>query len=142
MLGRKSFTREELDSCKAAIGGQLDAYSRLTAAVRSAGGSDAERALEAFEGPFSSNMVLALDRYFVHRVRAVSGNDGNPLNEVELIADGVMSKDGALPGSTVIKYVPAESVLGLETGARISLTAEEFDRLSAAFLAEIEARFT
>ena len=85
--------------------------------------------------------MLALDRYFVHRVRAVSGKDGNPLNEVELIADGLMLHEGTLPASTVIKYAPDRSVLGLEVGDRIALTADDFERLSAAFLAEIEKRF-
>jgi hypothetical protein len=134
MLGRKDYTRDELESCKAAIGAQLEAYRKVEAAV----GSDA---LAALEGPFFNHMVLALDRYFVHRVRAVSGKDGNPLNEVELIVESLMTGGGVLRGMSVIKYVPGESVLGLEIGDRISLTAADFERLSAAFLAEIERRF-
>jgi len=134
MLGRNSYTQDELDTCRAAVKGQLEAYRRLTAAVGT-------EAVDGFEAPFCNNLVLALDRYFVHRVRAVSGKDGNPLNEVELIADGLMLHDGALPASTVIKYAPERSVLGLEVGDRIALTADEFERLSAAFLAEIEKRF-
>ena len=87
-------------------------------------------------------MVLALDRYFVHRVRAVSGKDGNPLNEVELIVESLMTGGGVLRGMNVIKYVPGESVLGLEIGDRTSASrAQQFERLSEAFLAEIERRF-
>jgi hypothetical protein len=41
-------------------------------------------ALEAFEVLFFNNMALVLDRYFVHRLRMVTGKDGNPLNEVEM----------------------------------------------------------
>lgn len=134
MLGRKDYTREELESCKVAIGAQLDAYRAVEAAVGS-------EALAGFEGPFFTNMVVALDRWFVHRVRAVSGKDGNPLNEVELIVDSVMTNGGVLRGNNVITYVPADSVLGLEIGDRISLTREQFERLSEAFLAEIERRF-
>jgi hypothetical protein len=142
MLGRKNYSREELDSCRAAIGEQVDAYRRLTAAVRSASdGKAADQTLAGFEGRFFTNMVLVLDRYFVHRVRAVSGKDGNPLNEVELIADGVMMNGGVLPESSVIKYASGKSVLGLEIGGEISLTLQDFERLSAAFLAEIEQRF-
>jgi hypothetical protein len=85
--------------------------------------------------------VLALDRYFVHRFRVVSGKDGNPLNEVELIVDSLMLNGGVLRGSNVIKYSSGDSVLGLEIADRISLTAEDFQRLSAAFLAEIETKF-
>jgi hypothetical protein len=134
MLGRKDYTQEELTSCKVAIGAQLQAYKDVEAAV-------GEDALAGFEGPFFNHMVLALDRYFVHRVRAVSGKDGNPVNEVELIVDSLMLHGGVLQGSNVIKYVPGDSVLGLEIGDRISLTREQFERLSDAFLAEIERRF-
>jgi hypothetical protein len=134
MLGRKNYSQEELDSYRAAIGAELEAYKRVEAAV----GNDA---LAGFEAPFFNSMVLALDRWFVHRVRAVSGKDGNPLNEVELIVDSVMTNGGVLRGNNVIKYVPGESVLGLEIGDRIGLTREQFERLSEAFLNEIERRF-
>ena len=33
MLGRNSYTQDELATCRAAMKGQLDAYRRLTAAV-------------------------------------------------------------------------------------------------------------
>jgi hypothetical protein len=85
--------------------------------------------------------VLVLDRWFVHRIRSVSGKDGNPLNEVELIAEAVMLHDGVMPESTVITYVPADTVLGIEVGEKVGLSAEDFERLSAAFLTEIERRF-
>jgi hypothetical protein len=134
MLGRKDYTQEELTSCKVAIAAQLEAYRAVEAAV-------GEDALAGFEGPFFNHMVLALDRYFVHRVRAVSGKDGNPLNEVELIVDSLMLHGGVLRASNVIKYVPGDSVLGLEIGDRISLTREQFECLSDAFVAEIERRF-
>ena len=138
MLGRKSFTQEELDHAKATIAEQLAAYRKL---VKAASDAKATSALEAFEPLFFNNMVLALDRPFVHRVRMVSGKDGNPLNEVELIVDSLMSNDGVLRGNNVIKYVPGESVLELEIGDRIALSEEQFARLSKAFLGEIESRF-
>ena len=138
MLGRKTFTQDELDGCRAAFDAQLGAYRRLADA---AGGNGAAGALADFEAPFFTNLVLALDRWFVHRVRAVSGKDGNPLNEVELIADAVMLHGGVMPESSVIRYVPADSVLGTEVGQKVSLRADDFERLSAAFLDEIERRF-
>jgi hypothetical protein len=70
MLGRKSYTEEELDGCRTAIGEQLGAYRRLAAAVDGAD-PDAKAALEAFEPRFFNNLTLVLDRYFVHRVRLV-----------------------------------------------------------------------
>jgi hypothetical protein len=86
-------------------------------------------------------MVLALDRPFVHRVRMVTGKDGNPLNEVELIVDSLMDNGGVLRGNNVITLKPDESVLKLEIGDRIALDAEQFERLSRAFFAELEAKF-
>jgi hypothetical protein len=92
MLGRNSYTREELDSSTTGVGEPLAAYRRLAAAVGDGGpDGDAASALEGFEAPFFNNMVIVLDRYFVHRVRNVTGKDGNPLNEVELLADSLMS---------------------------------------------------
>jgi hypothetical protein len=86
-------------------------------------------------------MVLVLDRYFVHRLRMVTGKDGNPLNEVEMLWDSLMNNDGILRGSNVIKLIPDQSVLKLSIGDPIRITEEEFERLSAAFFAEIESKF-
>ena len=86
-------------------------------------------------------MTLALDRFFVHRLRLVAGNDGNALNEVELVADSLINNDGVLRANKVIKLNPDESVLRHDFGERIRLRAEQFERLADAFLAEIEARF-
>jgi hypothetical protein len=78
---------------------------------------------------------------FVHRVRPVAGKDGNPLNEVELIADSLINNDGVLRGNNVIKLVPGESVLTTGIGDRIRLSAAQFERLSAAFFSELRSRF-
>ena len=91
--------------------------------------------------PFFNNMVLVLDRYFVHRLRMVTGKDGNPLNEVEMLWDSLMNNDGILRGSNVIKLIPDQSVLKLSIVDPIRITEEEFERLSAAFFAEIESKF-
>ena len=81
-------------------------------------------------------MTMVLDRYFVHRIRRVTGKDGNPLNEVELLTESLLTGDGTLRGNNVIKFVPDESVLKLDIGDRIKLTAAQFERLAKAFLAE------
>jgi hypothetical protein len=142
MLGRKSYTQEELDHAKAAIDEQLAAYQKLVKAID---GTTADpkvtSALKAFEPLFFNNLTLVLDRYFVHRVRMVTGKDGNPLNEVELMSHSLMNNDGVLQGNNVIKLVPDQSVVKLEIGDRIRLTAAQFDRLAKAFFSEIEARF-
>jgi acetyl-CoA carboxylase carboxyltransferase component len=141
MLGRKDYTREELDHAASAIRKQLSAYNKLAEAVRATGDEQAEAALEAFEPLFTRNMTLVLDRYFVHRIRKVTGHDANPLNEVELITESVLAGNGALSTNTVIKWAPEDTVLGLADGDPIEPSAAQFDRLSKAFLGELESRF-
>ena len=52
-----------------------------------------------------------------------------------------MSHDGRMRGDKQIKLAPDRSVLKLKVGDPISLTEAEFERLSAAFFAELERRF-
>jgi hypothetical protein len=139
MLGRKTYTPQELDNARTAIEQQLTAYK----ALRSAAGADpkAAAALEAFEPILLKNLLLALDRRFVHRLRGSTGKDANPLNEVELLTESLLNNGGVLRGNNVIKLVCEQTVLGLEVGDRIVLDAEQFERLAEAFLAEIDARF-
>jgi hypothetical protein len=138
----QTYTQEELDHAKTATDQQLAAYKKLVKAIDGAT-SDPKvtSALEAFEPLFFNNMTLVLDRYFVHRLRVVTGKDGNPLNEVELLSDSIMNNDGVLRGNNVVKLIPAESVVKLNVGDRIKLTATQFDRLSKAFFAELERKF-
>jgi hypothetical protein len=140
MLGRKNYTRQELDHAKAALHQQLSAYKKLAKAIDGTSNGTAS-ALNSFEPRFVNSLILALDRYFVHRLRTVTGKDTNPLNEVELLADSLMNNKGILRGNNVVKYVPEESVVKLEIGDPIKLTVSEFERLSSAFYADIEQKF-
>src|SRR3954468_15782337 len=142
MLGRKTYTPEELDHATTTVEQQLAAYKKLVNAIETATSDpQATAALEAFEPLLFNNMTLVLDRYFVHRLRMVTGKDGNPLNEVELLTESLMNNDGVLRGNNVVKFVPERSVTGLEPGERIRLGADEFERLARAFLADLEAKF-
>lgn len=142
MLGRKTYTREELDHAKNAVDQQLAAYRNLVTALNGAGEDpQVSAALETLESLLFDNMTLALDRYFVHRLRAVGGKDSNPVNEVELLTDSLLNNGGELRGNSVIKYSPDQSVLKLEIGAPIRLNATDFERLSQAFFADLEAKF-
>ena len=94
MLVRRNYTQEELDHAKTVIDQQLATYRKLVKAIdRATTDPKVTSALEAFEPLFFNNMTLVLDRYFVHRVRMVTGKDGNPLNEVELMSDSLMNND-------------------------------------------------
>jgi hypothetical protein len=46
-----------------------------------------------------------------------------------------------LAPSTVLKLIPDQSVLKLQFGDTIALNEEQFERLAAAFFAELERRF-
>ena len=142
MRGRKTYEREELDHCKEVIEKQLAAYRRLVRAIDGdASDKKAASALRTFEPLFFNNLTLALDRYFVHRLRSVTGKDSNPLNEVDLLSDSLMNNGGVLRAHNVIKYDPDESVVKLQVGDQIKLTQSDFERLSSAFFAELERRF-
>ena len=142
MLGRKSYTQEELERARGLIGAQLAVYDALVQTVNDAG-SDAKSAaaVEAFEREFFNSLLLVLDRFFVHRLRVSAGKDGNPVNEVELLADSLLTNNGVMRGNNVVKYEPETAVVGVQIGDRISLNSEQFRRLSAAFFAEIAKRF-
>jgi hypothetical protein len=140
MLGRKDYTPEELDHATTAVDRQIAAYKKLVKEIDTSEPKVAS-ALEDFEPLLFNSLTLALDRYFVHRVRMVTGKDGNPLNEVELLVESLMNNGGVLRGNNVIKLVPEQSVLKLNIGDRIRLSAAQFERLSKAFLAEIRSKF-
>jgi hypothetical protein len=71
----------------------------------------------------------------------VKGKDGNPLNEVEMICDPLVNNEGVFRDSNVIQYLPDRSIIKLNVGDKIRPTAEEFQRLSSAFFAELERKF-
>jgi hypothetical protein len=135
VLGRKSCTQDQVDSAPQAVEGRLASYRQVAA------GCGDDTGLPDFEPVFLDGMVLALDRHFVHRLRMVTGKDGDPLNEVDLICESLMGNDGVLRGNNVIEYVTADPVTGLEIRDRVQLTAEQFERLATAFFAELERRF-
>lgn len=134
MLGRKSYEKAEVDRARASIRAQLDAYEKLA-------GTGPGPALDDFDRQFFNNMVLVLDRPFVHRLRGSTGKDGNALNEVELIVESLLNNDGVFRGNNVIQYDAGTSVVELSPGQRIQLTEDDFDRLSEAFFSELERKF-
>jgi hypothetical protein len=142
MLGRKTYTKQELKHAQTAVKQQLSAYKKLVKTLeRRANDPEVASALAEFELLLFKNLTLALDRYFVHRLRAVTGKDTNALNEVELVVDSLMKNGGKLHGNNVIKYHAEKSVLKLESGQPIRIDATQFERLAKAYLADIKTKF-
>jgi hypothetical protein len=139
MLGVKTYERDYVDACRARVRAELDAYDALAAAARAAG---VNGPIDTFEPQFLRSMVLVLDQCFVHRLRGVEGKNGNPLNEVRVLAASILENEGVLVADKTIKPKPESSVLGLSEGDPIVIGKPEFDRLADGFFAEIEARFT
>lgn len=128
MLARTSYPKEYVTATRTRLQALNAAYADVE------GGGE-------FETLCFNHMVLALDNCFCHRARGGEGKDGNPLNEVRMLAASIMENDGMLAADKQIKLDPEKSVLGLEVGDAIALSAADFERLAAAFLSEIEARY-
>jgi hypothetical protein len=134
MLGRKTFTRAEIDRAAALATAQVATFRAVADGVP----ASAADHLDALEAATFADATLALDRMFVHRVRGVTGKATTPLNELELLAAALMG-DGVLDAGTVITYEPAKAVLGLDAGAAVVIRADDFERLAKAVIAELEA---
>jgi hypothetical protein len=135
MLATNSYPAEYVHQCRANVDDLVKAYRKVAAAAKG------DASVAKFAPQFFNHLVLALDEYFVHRLRAVEGKDGNPLNEVRALATSLMLHDGILTVEKSVKLKPETSVLGLEPGARIALDEPGFTRLAAAYFDEIEAKF-
>jgi len=134
MLGVKTYTPEFVSDCRSRIEQHVRDFSAILPAQGSA-------AVETFEAGYSSDLVLLLDYLFVHRLRVVEGKDGNPLNEVRMLANSILTNKGVMLADKGIKLTPANSLLGYTPGDEIRLDKAAFTRLCDAYFAEIEARF-
>ena len=106
MLGRKTYTQEEIDQGKAAVEQQVAAYKRLDKAVADATTDEwVNDAFESFGALFFNNKILVMDRYFVHRLPGANheGKDGNSLNEVSIVRDSLMNNNGVMRDDKQIK---------------------------------------
>jgi hypothetical protein len=122
-------------SCRDRFEAQLSAYTQLV------DGSSAPNVPE-FERKYCRAMLLALDNCFSTRSRTAEGANGNPLNEVRVLCSSIMTNRGVLKMDPQIELTPGTSVLGFAAGDQIHLTVRDFARLSFAFFAAIEAKFT
>jgi hypothetical protein len=136
MLGVSEYPQEYIDQCRADMRSQLAAYRKLKKTV------DGDAALGAFEPLFFNNLVLALDAYFVHRLRTKELKDGNPANEVRVLCESILHNGAKLAADKAIKLKPDASVLGYEVGDEISLDEKRFAKLADAYFVEIEKKYT
>ncbi|HEY8301139.1 MAG TPA: hypothetical protein VIG48_04515 [Jatrophihabitans sp.] len=131
MLGRKDFTQDEIDNGRTAVERRLAAFDALAAPARKT---------EQDAGLFN-DLVLALDRRYVHRLRSVTGKAGTPLNELEIIVESLLNHRGVLTEIAVIKYAPEQAVVGLKPGDSVLLTRADFARLAAGVFDELQAKY-
>ncbi len=132
MLAANKYPNDYVDACRRRVALQISTYQ----GVKGASG------IASFEHQFFNNMVLVLDYLFVHRTRTLELKDGNPLNEVRVVCNSLLQNDGLMGKDNSIKLDPAKSVLGLHVGDEILIDEAAFERLSEAFFAELERKFT
>jgi hypothetical protein len=143
MLARDTYPRDYIDACRARVETQLAAFEQLAAAKKRAAGDDAafNKAFEVFEAAFFNNLVIVLDSFFVHRTRALEKKDGNPLNEVRVLANSMMLNGEIMMADSSVKLNPASSVLKYEIGDKIRLNEADFSLLFKAFFSDLESKF-
>jgi hypothetical protein len=134
MLGRANYSLDFIMACRKRASSQLKLYDALA--------KKAGKEIDAFAPEFFNTMVLALDHYFMHRLRGKEGKDGNPLNEVRMLAASLLENDGVMAKDSTIKYDPAKSLTGIAVGKKIVITREQFEALADGFFDEIAARFS
>jgi hypothetical protein len=102
MLMVSSCAKDYVDGCRAKVAVQLASYRKVLGAK--------PLEIQAFERQFFNHMSMALDRYFVHRGRAMEGKDGNPLNEVRMLCDAIMEHGGRMSTNKTIRYRSETSI--------------------------------
>jgi hypothetical protein len=124
MLPRTGYDRHYVAACRESVGAAVEELRRVGA------GSVAW-----------NQLVVALEHWFAERIPKVEGRDGNPLNEVRVIAESVTEHGAVMTVPKGIKLRAEASMLGFEPGEEISLDGDAFERLFDAFLAEVEAKY-
>jgi hypothetical protein len=142
MLAMKAYPKEYVDACKARVAANLKAYRKQVGTTPT----------KDFEARYFADQVLLLDHMFVHRMSTLEGKDGNPLNEVRVLCNSLLYNDGKVqveallgwPNSarTGLKMSPETSVLRSKPGDPVRIDEAGFVRLSKAFFAELEKKFT
>jgi hypothetical protein len=125
MLAVTRYPRDYVEQIREGIAARVAAYRKLP--------FDDE-----FEVVFFNDLVLVLELAFVHRLRKDEGKNGNPVNEVRLVASSLLTNGGKLLVDKQIK--PETSVLGYAEGDVIAVRETGFQKLADGFFAEIVTR--
>src|SRR6476620_6736208 len=145
MLGMKEYEQDYIDACRSRIESQIAVFREVAQSARDHGDADVsglEGALESLEYEYFNNMLIVLDGYFVHRLKGAEGSDGNAIGEVRVLARSLMENGGTMLSDPTIRLEPERSVLRLEVGAPVTLTLQQYRRISDAFLREVESRLS
>jgi hypothetical protein len=135
MLGVKTYELGYIDRCRAQLDEQLALFDALAHTA-------AEDAVDQFSPRFFANLVIVMDAFFAHRLRTVEGKDGNPLNEVRMLAESIIGHAGVLAANSTIKYKPDNTVLGIAVGDAIRLDRAGFERLADAYFDDVRRKYT
>jgi len=127
--GRNTYTSDEIESCR-------DNCDSLLAAWATNDVQDS-----TLESLVFGQAVVVLHTWFGHRQRELEGDDGNPLNEVRVIADSIVDNDAVLRVEGPITWIAERTVLRLAVGDDVAVTANGFERLAAAYIAAIESTY-
>ncbi len=138
------YSHAHVQVCRAELASQLTAYRDLVAAASKASGMSLTRidaALSAFEPVYFNNLLIALHARFSHFEHDAGQTSGNPLDEVRLLVTSLVVHGGVMTVDGGTRYESGHAVLGIDKGDRIALNAEDFEALSTAFLAKIDATY-
>ena len=143
MLCVNNHPEEYVDQCRSRVAEQVSAYQAMVAAARKEAAHTArlDSAIAAFEPHSITTLGLALDGYFVPRVRGKELNDGNALNELKMLCNSMLNSNHILAADETNTCDPARSVLKYRVGDEIKLSEAGFLLLSTAFNAEIEMKY-
>ena len=128
MLGRQNYPREYIERCQLDIATQIAEFREMPPVSAS------------FAQRLAGHLVIVMDACFTYRARDVVGKDGNPLNEVRVLAQSWMYGTTVVEDSTV-KWDTEKMVLGLSKGDDIVLTMGHVDHLQRAFFAELTEKY-
>ena len=128
MLGRAKYSPDYIKAV----------HDRVTRVLKA---FDKAKPAEPFATEALLDILLGLEMAFVHRLRGQEGKDGNPLNEVRMIAASVLEHNCVMTKDNTIKWDSAKSVTGLALGDKVVLSRKQVGELVDAFVEEVARKY-